>query len=133
MRVQGRWSQALCTGAQWQDQRQCSQAEALEGLPEHQKRFFTEGDQALEQVVQGDGISICGDTWKQFAQSWTNCYSWPYLSRGVGPVDFQRSIPTSTILILFLTWQLLITEQARSKDTRDLILERHFVPQKCKW
>ena len=62
--------------------------------------FHCEGDQALAQVAQGD----CGvlHPWRYSKAIWT--WSWAIdsrllcLSRGDGPDDLQRSLPTSTIV-----------------------------------
>ena len=65
-RVQRGWSQALFSGAQWQDQRKWAHTETQEAPSEHQGILsYCEGDRELAQAPQGGcGISILGDIQK---------------------------------------------------------------------
>ncbi len=59
-RVQRGQSQALFSGAQWQDQRQWAQTETQEVPSEHQETLFHSESEEVAQ--RGGGVSILGDS-----------------------------------------------------------------------
>lgn len=60
--MQRGWSQALFTGAQWQNKRQRAQTKAQEVPSEHQETLLCCAvDEALAQVAQRCGGSLLGD------------------------------------------------------------------------
>ena len=69
-------------------------------MPEHQETLFDcEGDRALAQVAQGGcGVSLLGDTQKPSGHSPGQPALGHPAGAGVGPDDFQRSLPTSVTL-----------------------------------
>jgi len=99
--VSARWSQALFSGAQWQDKGQWAQTEAEEIPMEHEEELLpSEDDRALEQAAQeAGGVSFSGDIQDPPGQGPVQpAVGDPTLAGGVGLDDPQRSLPTLNIL-----------------------------------
>ena len=89
------------SGAQRQDKGQRAQTEAQELPAAHEEELLhSEGDRALEQVVQGrSGVSFSGDIQDPPGQGPVQpALGDSALAGGFGLDDPQRSLPTPTIV-----------------------------------
>lgn len=96
-RIQRGQSQAVFSGAQWQDQRLWAQNETLEGSSEHQEififivRIMKQWNRLPEEVVEYPSLEIVQK----------NCpgqLGGPAWTGGGGEDELQKSLPSSTIL-----------------------------------
>ena len=98
--MQRRWSQALFSGAQWQDKRQWAHTETQQVPSEHQEtlllwQWSNIGTDCPRRLWNLSSWRYSKTTW---TQSWATSSKWQSLRMEAGPDDLQRYFPTPTIL-----------------------------------